>query len=83
MPSELDMLITKIFSEHKGKIIDLVINQVLEEVMDLVIEEFYQQYPDTHILTSHSELLQKIIKKIRKKEPSPLDEDYVDHKWKK
>ncbi|HLU87173.1 MAG TPA: hypothetical protein VKZ44_05415 [Taishania sp.] len=81
--SELDMLITKIFSEHKDKIIDLVINQVLEDVMDIVIDEFYKQSPQTPLLSSHRELLEKVIKRLRPKELSPLHEDYVDHKWKK
>lgn len=81
--SELDLLITKIFSDHRDKIIDLVINQVLEDVMDMVLDELYKECPKAPILENRGLLLEKIIKKLRPKQPSPLDEDYVDHKWKK
>jgi len=81
--SELDLLITKIFSEHKDKIIDLVINQVLEDVMDVVLDEIYKQNPDLPLVNSHRILLDKVILRLRPKQVTPLDENYVDHKWKK
>jgi len=81
--SELDMLITKIFSEHKDKIIDLVINQVLEDVMDVILHELYKDCPKAPILENHRELLDKVIKRLRPKQVKPTDVDYVDHKWKK
>ena len=81
--SELDLLITKIFSEHKDKIIDLVVNQVLEDVMDVVLDEIYKQNPDLPLVNSHKILLDKVILRLRPKQVTPLDENYVDHKWKK
>ncbi len=63
--SELDMLITKIFSEHKDKIIDLVINQVLEDVVDIVLNEIYRNYPETPSMSNHKDLLDKVIKRLR------------------
>ncbi len=81
--SELDLLIRKIFSEHADRIIDLVINQVLEDVMDIVLDEIYKQNPDIPLVNSHQILLESVIKRLRPKQPSPLDPDYVDYKWKK
>lgn len=81
--SELDLLITKIFSEHKDKIIDLVIGQVLEDVMDLVLDEIYKQHPQLPIIKNHRELLDRVILRLRPKQVKPTDDDYVDHKWKK
>jgi hypothetical protein len=81
--SELDLLITKIFSDHKDKIIDLVINQVLEDVMDIVLDEIYRQHPELPLVKNHRELLEKVIKRLRPKQVKPTDADYVDHKWKK
>ena len=80
--SELDLFINKILLEHKDKIIDLVIGQILEDVMDLVLHEAYKQHPELPIIKNHRELLDRVILRLRPKQVEPNDDDYEDHKWK-